>query len=191
MSHERLLISFRIFRRLSTTAVSPIYFHAVGTGYQCSVTWQSCAKNSKPSLPKVLRGDLLWNIAIYIVYLFHFRRSDCGECQYRQSIGWFRLLATRLRSKLMWTWKEEWPVSHLYFNSTSQSWRYEIKQKLSLDFRIPPHLLAYELNVLFSMSRSLREEGNMQISEGVFWNRSEIIFQLPWLMGKLCWTVTC
>ena len=35
-------------------------------------------------------------------------------------------------------------------------------------FQIPPHLLAYELNVLFSMSRSLREEGNMQISEGVF-----------------------
>ena len=33
-----------------------------------------------------------------------------------------------------------------------------------LDFRIPPHLLAYELNVL---SRSLREEGNMQISEGI------------------------
>ena len=37
-----------------------------------------------------------------------------------------------------------------------------------LDFRIPPHLFAYELNVLFSMSHSLREEGNMQISEGVF-----------------------
>ena len=38
---------------------------------------------------------------------------------------------------------------------------------------IPPHSLAYELNVLFSMSRSLREEGNMQRSEGVFWNRSK------------------
>ena len=42
------------------------------------------------------------------------------------------------------------------------------KERGVLDFRIPPHLLAYELNVLFSMSRSLREEGNMQISEGVF-----------------------
>ena len=38
---------------------------------------------------------------------------------------------------------------------------------LGARFQNTPHLLAYELNVLFSMSRSLREEGNMQISEGV------------------------
>ena len=37
-----------------------------------------------------------------------------------------------------------------------------------LDFRIPVHLLAYALSVLFSVSCSFREEGNMQISEGVF-----------------------
>ena len=40
--------------------------------------------------------------------------------------------------------------------------------KNQLDFRRPPHLLANELSVLFSMSRSLREERNMQASEGVF-----------------------
>ena len=35
--------------------------------------------------------------------------------------------------------------------------------KHGLDFRLPAHLLAYELNVSF-----LREEGNMLIIEGVF-----------------------
>ena len=37
---------------------------------------------------------------------------------------------------------------------------------LGARFQNTPHLLAYELNVLFSMSRSLREEGNMQITLG-------------------------
>lgn len=55
--------------------------------------------------------------------------------------------------------------------------------KWKLDFRIPPHLLAYELNVLFSMSRSLREEGNMEISERVFWNRSEM--NQCWVLYKI------
>ena len=32
--------------------------------------------------------------------------------------------------------------------------------------------IAYELSALFSMPLSLGEEGNMQISERVFWNRS-------------------
>ena len=41
-------------------------------------------------------------------------------------------------------------------------------EKHNARFQNTPHLLAYELNVLFSMSRSLREEGNMQISERVF-----------------------
>ena len=36
-----------------------------------------------------------------------------------------------------------------------------------LDFRIPRHLLAYELSVLFSMADSLWEEGNMSVGEGV------------------------
>ena len=36
-----------------------------------------------------------------------------------------------------------------------------------LDLRIHPHLIAYGLFVLFSMSRSLRKEGNMQIRGGI------------------------
>ena len=52
-------------------------------------------------------------------------------------------------------------------NGTEVVYR-SILKSITLDFRIPPHLLAYELNVSFSMPRSLREEGNMQISERVF-----------------------
>ena len=51
---------------------------------------------------------------------------------------------------------------------------YVPEQSDRLDFRILPHLLAYELSVLFSVSRSLREEGNMKISEGVFGNSSKL-----------------
>ena len=43
-----------------------------------------------------------------------------------------------------------------------------------IDFTIYPHLLAYELSELFSIFRSLRGEGNMQIRYGVFWNYSEL-----------------
>ena len=51
-------------------------------------------------------------------------------------------------------------------NGTEVVYR-SILKSITLDFRILPQLLAYELNVLFSISRSLRED-NMQISERVF-----------------------
>lgn len=144
MSHERLLISFRTFRRLPITAVGQIYFHAVGTGYQCLVTWQSCAKNPKPNLSS--RGDLQWNYR----NLYRLPLPFSKKRLWRMSVS-----------------SEYWLIS-APGDKTPQQTYVHLKGRMN------------GLSPVFQL----------HIPELKVWNKAEIIFQLPWLMGELCWTVT-